>query len=121
MRFSMPSKANRRSIRSAGRFFPMLVGSALVAYGRFDRRVDADIIASGLRGDLAGIRPHLPIPLGFARPDGRADSGRSICGGRPGIGLGLLLKAAPAGLPPALGALFDVGRRMAIEDVRDPI
>src|SRR5271155_1930674 len=90
----------------------MLVGSALVAYGRFDRRGDADIIASGLRGDLAGIRPHLPIPLGFARPDGRADSGRSICGGRPGIGLGLLLKAAPAGLPPALGALFDVGRRM---------
>jgi len=78
MRFSMPSKANRRSVRSAGHLRSMLTGSALVAWRRLDRWVDADIIASGLRGDFAGIPPHLPIPLGFARPDGRAGSGRSI-------------------------------------------
>src|SRR5271169_1995356 len=97
MRFLMPSKPNRRSTWSAGHFRSMLMGSALVACGRFDRRVDADVIASGLRGDLARIPPHLPIPLQFARPAGRAR------------------------LPPALGALLDIDRRVAIEDVRHPI
>src|SRR5271155_5039712 len=100
----------------------MLMGSALVAYGRFDRRGDADIIASGLRGGLAGIPPHLPNPLHIAPaggPHAGCFSGRPICGGRPGIGLGTLVEAPPAGLPPALGALLDIDRRVAIEDVRD--
>ena len=70
MRFLMISKANRRSIRSAGHFLLYAEGSALVAYGRFDRRIDADGIASGLMADLAGIPPHLPIPLQFARARG---------------------------------------------------
>jgi len=29
----------------------MLMGSALVAYGRLDRRVDAEIITSGIMAD----------------------------------------------------------------------
>jgi hypothetical protein len=102
----MTSKANRRSIRSAGHRLFILLSSALVAYGRFDRRVDADVIASGLSGDLARIPPHLPIPLQFARPAGRAGSGRPICGERHGIRLGKLVEALPAGLPPALGAFL---------------
>src|SRR5438309_12093270 len=100
--------------------FVMLMGSALFAYGRFDRRVDADIIASGLLADLAAIPPHLPIALHIARAggsrlgprievgaqrpvcrDARCRSGRPICGERPGIGLGTFVEAPPAGLPPA--------------------
>src|ERR1700749_898383 len=77
----------------------MLRGSALVAYGRFDRRIDADVIPSGLRGDRARIPPHLPIPLQFARA-GRASSGRPICGDRPGIGLGTLGASPPTRFPP---------------------
>src|SRR5436305_5480217 len=131
MRFLMPPKANRRSLRSAGHFWSMLTSSALVAYRRFDRRVDADKITSGLMGDLAGIPPHLPIPLQFTRTPGRGGTRLGprfevgpqwpICGGRPGIGLGPLVEAAPPGLPPGLGAILDIDRRVAIEDVRDPI
>jgi hypothetical protein len=51
MLFLMISNANRRSIRSAGHFLSLPMGSALVAYGRFDRRVDAEIIASGIMAD----------------------------------------------------------------------
>ena len=72
MLFLMISKANRRSIRSAGHRLFKPTGSARVAYRRFDRRVDADIIAPGLLARLAGIPLYLPVLLQFARPAGRA-------------------------------------------------
>src|SRR5437868_4508516 len=103
MRFLMASKANRRSIRSAGHYFyPYRLGTCRLVL--LDRRIDADKIAPGFR----------------AGHDAGDCSGRPICG-RRGIGLGTLVEALPAGLPPALGAILDIDRRVAIKDVRDPI
>jgi hypothetical protein len=71
----------------------ILVDSALVAYRLLDRRVDADVAASGLIADLAVIPSHLPVPLQFARPGARrrrrlgrrfrVGPPRSVCTGRP--------------------------------------
>src|SRR5436190_16789290 len=114
MRFLMTLKSKPALHPERRSAFVMLMGSALFAYGRFDRRVDADMVASGLLADLTGIPPHLPIPLQVARPGTRlgphfklgpqrlASSGRPICG----EGLGTLVEALPAGLPPARGALL---------------
>src|SRR5207245_5250429 len=40
---------------------------------------------------------------------------------RPGVRFGALVEAAPAGLTSALCALLDVDRRVAIENLRDPV
>jgi hypothetical protein len=70
MLFLMISKANRRSIRSAGHFFSMPMGSALVAYRRFDLFNPAARLPFG---DPVGLGSNAALPARVALALGWAE------------------------------------------------